>query len=208
MPSRQGLKQLQLTPYLKQPKYVTLRSGTVAGSGSVIVYMSAVKSPPQRAVTSPVQGMVQLLEAPNLVIVARSPSVGSSQLADTRDSNAQQRPEGNVSIRHALHAVWLPVTTVWGTSLHALHFRDMLAVSVAASCCQKDAVLSRISPTDVLATAAMLPWPSTTAGVSRGASQLTHHSLPHSRPKEVTFLLIAKRLYKCTTAAAAAAAAA
>lgn len=77
--------------YLKQPKNVTLRSGVVAGSGSVIVYMSAVKSPPQRIVTSPVHGMVQLVEAPNLVIVAISPLVGSSQLHRAQHSTAQHR---------------------------------------------------------------------------------------------------------------------
>jgi len=52
--------------------YVEFVTGMPAGSGSVMVYMSALKSPPQRAEASPLHGMVQLLEAPNLVKVAKS----------------------------------------------------------------------------------------------------------------------------------------
>lgn len=57
-----------------------LRSGMDAGSWSVTVYMSAVKSPPQRCVGLPRHGMVQLLDAPKRVMLARSPLPVSSQL--------------------------------------------------------------------------------------------------------------------------------
>lgn len=58
--------------------FVEFATGMLAGRGSVMVYMSAVKSPPHRAEASPLHGMVQLLEAPNLVKVAKSLFQGSA----------------------------------------------------------------------------------------------------------------------------------
>jgi hypothetical protein len=45
-----------------------------------MVYTSAVKSPPQRSALLPRHGMVQLVDAPKRVMLARSPLPASSQL--------------------------------------------------------------------------------------------------------------------------------